>query len=428
MNNRVKDENALYRLFSNTVMMYVVQISNYIFPLFTFPYLTRVLGAEKYGVVVFTNAIMAYFQTFIEFGFLLSATKECAIHRDEREKLERIVSSVIQAKILLAVIGFAVLCILICVNSKFAEKGIYILLSYLPYVVNVFLLDFLFRGMEQMQIITTRLLVSKVVYTVLIFLKVKKPEDYLWIPIITSIGNLVTVIWTWEYVAKEWKIKLHMAKIRDMFETLKMSAVFFLSRIASTVYSSSNVVALGMFFSDAAMGIFGTANNLITNGRAMFSPIADSIYPYMIKEKNYKLIKKILIIMLPIIIIGTVGLYILAEPIIVIVCGEAYRESYVIFRAMLPLIVLALPVYLMGYPVLGAMGKMREANFSVIAGAVFHLCGLGILMLCDKFTFISVSLLTSVTETVVLTIRIYYAVFADRRKDFRHENERNHSS
>lgn len=417
MEKSKKNEKALKTLFSNTMMMYIVQISNYIFPLLTFPYLTRVLGAEKYGIVVFANAIMAYFQTLIEFGFLLSATKECAINRDNKQKLEEIVSSVIQAKLILGVLGFVILMVLVGVSPVFAEKGIYLLLSYLPYAVNIFLVDFLFRGMEQMQIITTRMLLSKVIYTILIFVMVKEPGDYLWIPIITAIGNLVIVLWTWDYVKKEWLIRLHITEQKNMWKALKDSSIYFLSRIASTVYSSSNVVILGMFFSDIAMGLFGTANNLVTNARAMFSPIADSIYPYMIKQKDFRLIKKILLLTMPIIIIGTVILYILAEPIIVLVCGESFREAYVIFRAMLPLIVLALPTYLLGYPVLGALGKMKEANYSVILGAVFHLIGLSVLIVTGKLTFITTTLLTTLTESVVLLTRVYFALLASRRKE-----------
>ena len=65
-------------LAKNTLMLYIMQISSYIFPLISFPYLTRVLGAEKYGIVVFANSIMSYFTLFIEFGFLLSGTKICS--------------------------------------------------------------------------------------------------------------------------------------------------------------------------------------------------------------------------------------------------------------------------------------------------------------------------------------------------------------
>ena len=65
-------------LAKNTLFLYVMQVSGYVFPLLTFPYLTRTLGAARYGTVVFANAVMQYFSMLIEFGFILSATKTCS--------------------------------------------------------------------------------------------------------------------------------------------------------------------------------------------------------------------------------------------------------------------------------------------------------------------------------------------------------------
>ena len=73
-----KDINTLA---SNTIMLYIMQISGYIFPLFTFPYLARTLSPEYYGMMTFVTSTMVYFQMLIDFGFILSATKECSIHR-----------------------------------------------------------------------------------------------------------------------------------------------------------------------------------------------------------------------------------------------------------------------------------------------------------------------------------------------------------
>lgn len=74
-------------LAKNTFFLYVMQISGYVFPLLTFPYLPRVLGAERYGTVVFANAVMQYFSMLLEFGFILSATRTCSECRDDRAAL-----------------------------------------------------------------------------------------------------------------------------------------------------------------------------------------------------------------------------------------------------------------------------------------------------------------------------------------------------
>ena len=82
---------------------------------------------------------------------------------------------------------------------------------------------------------------------------------------------------------------------------------------------------------------------------------------------------------------------------------------------MLPLLFITLPVYMMGYPTLGAMNMMKEANLSVIYASGFHLLGMAVLVLTGTLNFISISLLTFLTECVVLTLRIIYCVKGTKR-------------
>ena len=109
-------------LVSNTVMLYIMQVSAYIFPLITFPWLTRALGPEKYGAMNVANAIVTYFQLFVDFGFLLSATRDCSLNRSDPKKLNEILASVVQAKLLLASAGFLVMLVLGLTVGVFREN------------------------------------------------------------------------------------------------------------------------------------------------------------------------------------------------------------------------------------------------------------------------------------------------------------------
>ena len=202
MDIKINKKKELNKLFSNTFMLYILQISGYIFPLLTFPYLTRVLGTNNYGITVLANAIMIYFQMFVDFGFLISATKECSINRDDKEKLGRIVGSIIQGKIILASIAFIVLIALILNNESFKDKSLFIVLSYIPIIISIFITDYLFRGLEIMSAITYRTIISKTIYMILIFTLIKKPSDYILIPIIASISNIYCCLVLVLYIKK----------------------------------------------------------------------------------------------------------------------------------------------------------------------------------------------------------------------------------
>ena len=400
-----EDKNLLI----NTIMLYIMMVSTFIFPLLTFPYLTRTLGAANYGVVVLANAVMQYFQLLIDFGFILSGTAVCSKERNDKNKLERVTSSIVYGKLLLSFVGLIVIIILSFSLKVFEGKELFIICSYIPLMLQSFIPDYLFRGIEKMSIITYRTITSKLLYTVMIFVLVKTPESYFYIPVSLFISNIIIVLWSWSYIIKKLNMKLIRVKITEIKEQLKASSIFFLSRIATTVYSASNIFVLGLYgYSDLEIGIYGASNTLINYGKAVFSPIADSLYPYMIKNKNFKMVKKVLLVLMPIILLGCLILFFISNFVINLMCGKDYIETVPIFRRMIPMLAITLPGYLYGFPMLGAIKQNNKANLSVIIGAIFHFIGLLILFIAKYLTFYNIVYLTTSTELLILLLRLYY--------------------
>lgn len=407
LNNKIKKEDKV--LFYNTFMLYIMMASTFIFPLLTFPYLTRTLGAENYGIVVLANAVMQYFQLLIDFGFILSGTAICSRERNNKEKLQKITSSIVYGKLLLSALGLVIVILLVLFMDLFKGKEMFIICSYIPLMLTSFVPDYLFRGIEKMGIITYRTIASKFAYTFLIFLLVKSPSSYFYIPLSLFVSNLIIVLWSWSYINKKLKIKLIIVKVQDVFKQLKESSIFFASRIATTVYSASNIFVLGLYgYSDTELGIYGASNTLINYGKSMFSPIADSLYPYMVKNKNHRLVKKIIMVLIPAIMLGCLVLFVFSDLFIKIMCGKEYLDTVPIFRRMIPMLIITLPEYLYGFPMLGSINRNDKANLSVMFGAAFHFIGLVILYFFKLLSFYNIIYLTTATETLILILRIYY--------------------
>lgn len=394
-------------LLKNTLMLQILQFSTYILALVAVPYETRVLGPEGYGVLGAATAIMVYFQLVIDFGFLLSATEEVAANRDDKAALRRILTGVTASKLALALVSGVVLFVLCQVVEPWREKtGLYFLF-FVSTVFTSLMPDYLYRGMEQMTAITVRTVAIRTFFTVAIFFVLKTPEDLWTIPVLNIIGNGAAMAAAYFDLNKRFGIGFVKVSLREVGGALKRSSVFFYSRIATTAYTSMNTVILDLITaSGGATGFYTAADKLITTGKNLLSPISDSLYPYMVRNKDFKLVKKVLLVTTPVIALFCAVCYVWAEPLCVFAFGPEYGPAGQVLRAMLPVGVITLPNYILGFPTLSAMGLKNYANYSVIFGSALHICNLLILMVSGNMNMVTLAALVSVAEGAILLFRV----------------------
>lgn len=397
--------------FKNTVMLYILTFSGYVFNFITVPYQTRILGPEAYGLLGFAQSCAVYIQLLLDFGFILSATGEVARHKDDPAKLSRIMSAVLACKLILGVLSLSVVIILCLTVTKFQQDVTLYIAYFVATFINALLPDFLYRGVEKMSSITYRTVSVKLFFTVAIFLLLKNRSQYYIIPILNGLGALGACIWTYWDVYHRIGARFVWVKWSYVWATLKHSSGYFWSRIASTVHGATNSVILGILYPVGnTLGYYTSAEKLMATARSALTPISDSLYPYMVKNRDYKLVKKILCYLMPLIILGCTVVWIFCEPFCVLLFGEEFRGSAPLLRLLLPVIVISLPTYIFGFPVLSPMGLERYANTSVIIGAVEHACVLGVLYLTGNLTATTICIATCITELLILLIRLLVVV------------------
>ena len=399
-------------LLVNTLMLYIMQFSTTLLGLIVIPIQTHRLDPDFYGrYIEAVIAIVAYFRLVVDFGFLQSATEKISRKREDKNELSKILTSVVTGKLFLITISFGVLMLLTgLIPSWGGTKRTMLILYFFAEAAASMTPDFLYRGLEKMSAITYRTVAIRVVFTAAIFFFFNGPETAWMIPGFTLIGNAVAMVIAYIHIKKRLGIGFGRFDFKHAVKEFAESVQFFFSRIASTVYSTLNIILLDFItLGGAATGLYGLSNRLMTAGRNALMPISDSMYPYMAKHKDFKLVKKLLLVMEPIIFIGCTVVFIFAEPFCKLF-GAEYSAAGNVLRAMLPLAVITLPNYILGFPTMSAMGKTKHANYSTIIGSVFHVCLLGILWLTGNMTegkaLMSLAWSVSATEAVILGYRL----------------------
>lgn len=390
---------------NNVIMLYIMNIVQIVLPLITLPYLARILSISNYGVVSYVKSIMVYANLIMQFGFLLSGTRKIVEAKGNLIKIGKIIGCLTQARMILSIVSFVVLCTMIISIKILRNNALFTLLMFIPIFLDAFLFEFLFRGLEKMHIITIRYLMTKSISTILTFIIIRKNSDMILLPMLDIFSSFVAIIWI-QFELKKMKIHIYRDSLRNSIQALSDSFVYFISEMSSTVFNALNTVLVGIFLSSHEIAYWGLVLAFIGAVQSLYYPVSDGIYPEMVKNHSIKLFSKILLIFTPLIIIGCAIVYFGASLIMFIVGGSKYTGAAYLLRVSVPLLFVLFYSILCGWPLLGAINKNKEVTFTTILGAIFQILGLIILILTHNFTLITILVLRTLSEAVILFSRL----------------------
>lgn len=389
----------------NIIQLYGLSIAKMIFPLITLPYLTRIFNVDTYGTIAYVKSVMSYMQLIVDFGFMFSGTKEIIECKNDKEKIGNISGKLLLARIFLCTASFSVLVILTTFLPILRSNIAYTLLSFIPVLLSVFLFDYVFRGLEKMYIITNRFVVMKGISTFLTVLLIKNDSQLLLIPILDIIGSLFAVVLVCLQL-KKMGITLKFGEISSVLSSLKVSAVYFASDMASTIFGALNTVVIGAFLTARDVAFWSVCIQLITAIQTMYSPITNGVYPEMIRTKNINNIYKLLKIFMPIITAGCLFTIAVANYALLVVGGKQYIEASYLLRMLTPILWFSFPAMLLGWPTLGSINKQKEVSVTTIVSAFVQILGLFILYALNSFNLITLAILRTITEFILFISRM----------------------
>lgn len=406
------------KLFRNTIFLYLMTFSNQLINLITIPYQTRVLGPVIYGKISVATSLMMYVQLIMDFGFLLSATEKVARNRDDTDYTSRLFTAVTMIKVVLGICAGVVLYGVCGAIAQLRMDRILYMLYYMAYAVSALIPDFLYRGREEMQTVTVRTVLIRLFFASLMLIFVRESDDYLWLPLLLLAGNLIAVVFSFWHVRKVFSVEFRAVDPQFLLRTIRDAVPFFISRIAITFYQALSALILGVRFAgQPVIGYYGSADKLLGIARSFSSPVADSLYPHMVRRKDYSIIRKLLLVTIPVILVGAAFVFWQAEWICVLLFGEEYAAAGNILRCLLPAMIVTLPTYILSFPTLNPIGLSGYANLSNVIGCGVMVALLGVLFAIDRVDAYSLCIAASISEVTVCLFRAAIAwKYRDRMK------------
>lgn len=409
--------------YKNTLWQYGLQILKYLFPLLLIPYLTRILGTEGYAVYAYVLSFMGVVQTIADFGFTLSGTKKVVDLRGDTAALSRLVGAITVARLMLLCGLFFCVMVVTRFIPIMAENTVYVIWAFFATAGRTVLPDFIFQGNERMGPLTTRYFASKGVQVALTILLVRGPGDLILVAVADVLSEIVDIAWSYRAQKRMFGVGIARPTFMESFEELRVSAIYCVSNVSSSLFSGFTTVIIGLAITSKTDIAFWSLTLTTVNAvQSLYTPIANSLYPHMIKNRDFGFARKLALVALPVLVLGIVAYCALSKPIMLVLGGPEYVGGAHVMWMISPIFIFSFYGILIGWPVLGAMGHVKELTVSTLFTGIVNVVSLLALYLAGLITLDVICVARWGCDALLLLVRVFMLWRAARSKTDFHKN------
>lgn len=399
-------------LFKNFSSLSLLQVSHYILPIITFPYLVRVLNPSGYGLVAFATAFVGYFTVLTDYGFNLSATRSISINRSDNEKVSNIFNSVLAVKSILFILSIIIILPIIFGFNKFSKDYEIYLISFLGVLGTTIFPIWFFQGIERMSYISTISIGIKLLWVISVFLFVTSYDDIIVLVTLNAASSVLTGIIGIIAVKFNFNVKFEIPTIMDIKFQFVEGWHYFLSQASVSLYTISNIFILGLFASDTIVGYFSAADKIRQAVQNLSSTAGRTVFPHLSSEFErskvaaFSFIKKYILTVGSITFVSSFLLFLLANPIVIIVLGPGYESSVLLLKILssLPFIIFLSNVA--GVQTMINMGFKREFAKIILISGLFNI--ILSFVLVPIYLSLGTALIVLLTELLVTSQMIIF--------------------
>lgn len=387
-----------------------------IFPLVTFPYVSRILGNIEFGRYSFSASIISYFLLISTFGINIYAVREGSRIRNNRQKIEKLVSDLFTINIFTTLIAMTLLILLVLLNGKVYDYRELICIQSLSIILTAVGVDWINTIYEDYLYITIRYVVIQVIALIAIILFVDSPQDvsmYCMILTLASYGgNIVNLI----YVRKYIKLKVNFQlNIKRYFSPL---FILFINSLATVIYVNSDITMLGLYMSDSEVGVYSFSSKIYNMIKYLINAALMVTVPrlaYILAKDNVnykKSLARVTNVMIMLIFPCTTMIFLLSKSIIIVVGGNEYLEGVYTLQILSVSLIFALLASITSNCILILNRKEKRCLVGTTTSAI---CNVALNVLLIPIIGIEAAAITTVlAEFINMNIQIFFV-----RKDLK---------
>lgn len=395
-------------------------ILNLIFPLITFPYVTRVLSVSGIGEYNFANSIVSYFLLLAGLGVSKYGVREGAKYRDDIEKESKFVSEVFTINMVATILAYILLAVVIVFSDQVNRYAITVIIFSLQIFFTTIGVEWLFSMYEEYAYITIRSIIFKIISVVLLFLFVRDKNDvgiYAAITVFSSVGSNIL-----NYIRARKMVHIRFRFRFDWNKHLKSIMILFASSIAIQIYVNSGITILGFMKDTYTVGLYSVSSKIYTIVKNGLAAILIVTIPRlsMLWGKNlvreYKTLFKdifngLLLVMFP----SMVGLIMLSKQVVLIISGEEYISAVSSLRILCLALICSIISWIFNDGVLIPTKREKYALYSTIISAILNI--IASFLLIGRWGQDAAALAVLIAEVAGMIMNIYWSRDIIKLKD-----------
>ena len=359
----------------NFIMNSLLTMSQFIFPLITFPYISRILLPVGTGKVSFATSIVSYFALFAQLGIPTYGIRACAKVRDDKKELTRTVQEIFIINFVMSLITYVVFFFAIYYVQRLRQDKELLMIIGLTIFFNAIGMEWLYKALEQYTYITIRSIIFKFIALIAMFMLVHKQSDYVIYGGISIFASSASNIFNFFHANKY--ISLKPVESYNFRRHLKAVVVFFAMSCATTIYTNLDTVMLGFICTNTDVGYYNAAVkiktilvSIVTSLGVVLLPRASYYVEHDMLNEFYRITRKainfVFLVAAPLmiyfILFSQEGIYFLS--------GSAYTGSIIPMQIIMPTLLLIGLTNIMGIQMLIPLGKEKVVLYSEIVGVI----------------------------------------------------------